>query len=315
MKEKLNVLSLFDGKSCGQVSLRDLGFVIENYYASEIDKAAMLVAKYHYPNIIHVGDVRHLLGSEFSHINLVIGGSPCQSFSMMGKRNGMTTTTQVTVDTLKKYLKLKKQGFKFIGQSYLYWEYVRIYTEIKEIRGDKPTYFLLENVHMSKKWENIVSNGLGVNPLRINSSRVIPQYRDRYYWTNLPGVTIPEDQCMTLDMVIPNAVTGSGVRGRKKKGETKYTYYRTNRKNNLANTLVTSFGSDTYGTCQILLKNGKYRVLTIEEAELLQGLQRGYTDVDGVSDTSRRKMIGNGWTIGIIKHLFKSIKNTKTIEV
>lgn len=315
MKEKLNVLSLFDGKSCGQVSLKSLGFNIENYYASEIEKESIIVTQYHHPNTIQVGDVRHLKGSDFPNVNLIIGGSPCQSFSMMGKRKGMLTKSNIVVDSLEIYLKLKGDEFKFEGQSYLYWELVRLYTEIKNIRGDKPTYFFLENVKMNKEWEHIVTNGLGVVPLHINSSLVIPQNRNRFYWTNLPGVTIPEDLRMTLDMIIPDAVTGSGIRGRKKKPETFYRYYRTNRKGNIANTVLTYFGNKGYGTCHILLKDGTYRPITIEEAELLQGLESGYTNVEGICMTHRKKMIGNGWTIPVIKHLFKSLKNIDTIVV
>lgn len=316
MKEKLNVLSLFDGKSCGQVTLKSLGYNIENYYASEIEVSPIKVTQFHHPNTIQVGDVRQLKGSDFPNVNFIIGGSPCQSFSMMGKRKGMVTKSDITVDNLELYLKLKKEGFEFVGQSYLYWEFVRLYEEIKAIRGNKPTYFFLENVKMNKGWEHIVTNGLGVKPLRVNSRRVIPQDRGRDYWTNLPGISIPEDLRMTLNMIIPDAVTGSGVRrGKEPKGHPNFHYKRTNRKGNVANTILTQFGGENYGTCHILLKDGTYRPITIEEAELLQGLESGYTNVDGICMTHRRKMIGNGWTIPVIKHLFKSLKNIDTIVV
>jgi DNA (cytosine-5)-methyltransferase 3A len=175
----MNVLSLFDGISCGRLALQRSNVQITNYYASEINKHAINVSKYNFPEIIHVGSVINLDISKLPKIDLLIGGSPCQSFSLIGKRNGMTTKENIKVTNLNQYLELKKQNFKFEGESYLFWEYVRIYEELK------PKYFLLENVIMSKEWENVISETLNVKPIMINSSLVSAQNRKRLYWTNI----------------------------------------------------------------------------------------------------------------------------------
>ena len=151
----MNVLSLFDGMSCGQIALERAGIKVENYFASEIDKYAIQVTKHNYPNTIQVGDVTKLKGGDFPKIDLLIGGSPCQSFSNAGLRNG------------------------FDGKSRLFWEYARLLEEIK------PTYFLLENVKMKKEWQDIITKELGVKPIEICSSHFSAQQRKRLYWTNI----------------------------------------------------------------------------------------------------------------------------------
>ena len=132
----MNVLSLFDGMSCGQIALRDLGFEIDRYYASEIDKHAIAQTKLNFPNTSFLGDVREVDVSKLEPIDLLIGGSPCQSFSFAGKMNGMSTTTNKEVLSLEQYLQLKKDGFEFQGQSYLFWEYIRILRDIQKYNPD-----------------------------------------------------------------------------------------------------------------------------------------------------------------------------------
>lgn len=174
-----NVLSLFDGMSNGQIALKKAGINYEKYYASEIDKYAQIVSKANFPETIYLGDVRNINVNDLPKIDLLIGGSPCQSFSFAGKRKGMSTKDNIEILTLNQYLELKNAGFKFEGQSYLFWEYVRILNECK------PKYFLLENVIMSEKWERVISKTLGVNPIKINSNLVSAQNRERLYWTNI----------------------------------------------------------------------------------------------------------------------------------
>jgi len=131
MKKINNILSLFDGMSGGQQTFKSLGIKIENYFASEVDKYAIKVTQKNFPSTVQLGDVKNINTNKLPKIDLLIGGSPCQSFSFAGKRNGMTVKGGEEILTLEKYLKLKKEGFEFEGQSYLFWEYVRILKEVK----------------------------------------------------------------------------------------------------------------------------------------------------------------------------------------
>ena len=175
----MNVLSLFDGMSCGQQALERAGFKVDNYFASEIDKYGIQVTMANYPNTKQIGSVINVDGYALPKIDLLIGGSPCQSFSFAGKRKGMSTKDEQEILTLEHYLELKKEGFEFEGQSYLFWEYMRLLNEVK------PKYFLLENVMMGEKWEKVLSKAIGVNGIHINSSLVSAQNRKRIYWTNI----------------------------------------------------------------------------------------------------------------------------------
>ena len=175
----MNVLSLFDGMSCGQQALERAGIEVENYFASEIDKYAIQVTMANYPNTIQLGSVVNVDGYSLPKIDLLIGGSPCQSFSFAGKRNGMATTDEQEILTLEHYLKLKAEGYEFEGQSYLFWEFMRLLYEVK------PKYFLLENVEMGEKWEGVLTQAIGVHALHINSALVSAQNRKRIYFTNI----------------------------------------------------------------------------------------------------------------------------------
>lgn len=175
----MNVLSLFDGMSCGQQALERANIKVSQYFASEIDKYAIKVTMANYPDTIQLGSVVDVKGADLPKIDMLIGGSPCQSFSFAGKRKGMATKCNQDILTLEQYLELKEQGFEFEGQSYLFWEYVRLLNEVK------PKYFLLENVMMEERWEKIISKTLGVHPIEINSSLLSAQNRRRLYWTNI----------------------------------------------------------------------------------------------------------------------------------
>ena len=152
----LNILSLFDGMSCGQIALERAGIKVNNYFASEIDKYAIQVAKHNYPNMQHIGDVTQVKATELPKIDLLIGGSPCQGFSFAGK--------QLNFDD---------------PRSKLFFEFARLLKECN------PKYFLLENVKMKKEWQDIISKELGVEPIEICSSLFSAQQRKRLYWTNI----------------------------------------------------------------------------------------------------------------------------------
>ena len=201
----MNVLSLFDGISCGQIAFKRLGIEFDNereresnrYFASEINKYAIQVTQKNFPNTTEIGDIRNIhyengilyknceyksqkwhLGDKIAKVDFdyIIGGSPCQNFSFAGKANGMTTKSNEKVVTLKRYLELKDQNYEFDGYSYLFWEYIRLLNEVK------PKYFLLENVRMKKEWEYVLNNVIGFEPIKIDSALVSAQTRKRLYW-------------------------------------------------------------------------------------------------------------------------------------
>ena len=165
----MNVLSLFDGMSCGRIALDRLGIPVDKYYASEIDKYAIQVSEANYPDIIRLGDVCDVKAEDLPKIDLLIAGSPCQGFSFAGK--------QLAFDD---------------PRSALFFEFVRLLKECK------PKYFLLENVRMKKEFLDIISEQVGCEPIFINSALVSAQNRQRFYWTNIPGIEQPEQRGIVL---------------------------------------------------------------------------------------------------------------------
>lgn len=165
----MNVLSLFDGMSCGQIALNRLGIKVDNYYAAEIDKFAVQITQKNFPGTTQLGDVLEVNGKNLPKIDLLIGGSPCQGFSMAGKRLNFDDP-----------------------RSKLFFEYVRILKEVK------PKYFLLENVKMKQEFQDIISKYLEVEPIEINAGLISAQNRKRLYWTNIPFEEITD----TKDTVI-----------------------------------------------------------------------------------------------------------------
>jgi len=309
----MNVLSLFDGMSGGQIALDKLGIKIDKYFASEIDKYAIEVTQHNYPNTIQVGGVEFVTKEMINHkIDLLYGGSPCQSFSRAGDGSG------------------------FDGKSKLFWEFVRV------LKETKPTYFLLENVVMKKEWEQIITDTLGVEPIKINSSLVSAQNRNRLYWTNIPNIEQPKDKEISLQDILFSDVdekyylTDKGTsyitkneRLKKKftalnggKALTLMSQYNQSKNGTFlcvdgngridtekTGTLTQRYykGVENYGSNPFLLTEHKFRKLTPVECERLQTIPDNYTDC--VSDTQRYKMIGNGWTIDVIAHIFKNLKN------
>lgn len=150
----MRVLSLFDGMGCGMIALRELGIEPEVYYASEIDKYAIMQTSRNFPDVIHVGDVRELDIFNLGRIDLLIGGSPCTDFSFGGRMAGASTADKQEILSLERYLELRDAGCEFEGESFLFWEYVRILTELRNVNPD--ILFLLENVEMQNKWENVI---------------------------------------------------------------------------------------------------------------------------------------------------------------
>lgn len=181
--------------SCGQIALRQLDIKVDTYYASEVDKFAIAQTMLNFPDTIQLGDVRNIDARTLGHIDLLMGGSPCQSFSFAGKRAGMSTKQNEEIYTLERYLELKQAGFEFEGQSYLFWEYVRILQELRESNPD--VYFLLENVEMGKKWEKVLSEAIGLQGVHINSALVSAQIRKRIYWTNIRTARTLLGDCYT----------------------------------------------------------------------------------------------------------------------
>lgn len=191
--------------SGGQIALTELDIPIDKYYASEIDKYAMQFTIQNFPDTIQVGDVRELDINKLDKIDLLIGGSPCQSLSMAGKRKGLSTKEGIEIFDLEMYLELKENGFEFEGQSYLFWEYIRIYNDLLE-RGDNPKFFL-ENVEMGKKWESVFNDILGRKGIHINSALVSAQNRRRIYWTDIhDDIPQPEDRGILLRDILEEEV-------------------------------------------------------------------------------------------------------------
>ena len=297
------------------VALERAGIEVDKYYASEINEYTIQIATKNFPDIIEIGDVREVKGCDFKNIDLLIGGSPCQSFSFAGTQVGMITKTKQDIVTLEQYLKLKDEGFEFDGYSYLFWEYVRILKEIK------PKYFLLENVRMSKKWEDVISETLGVKPIVINSNLVSAQNRHRLYWTNIEGITQPSDKGLLLKDILKDTysekeVLSDLIQNRfQLTPNSKSTYgttkpdFRTIGERDLVygdNNKMGCLMATDYKQPKQVYHNGILRKISPEEAELLQTLPEGYTS--GISNTRRFECIGNGWTVDVIAHIFNGLK-------
>ena len=304
-----NILSAFDGMSCGQLAINKYLSKDEyKWFASEVHYPSMNVTNHNFPKTVQLGDVSKITGTMIpKDIFMVIGGSPCQGFSLAGRRKGMVAKDDlenIEVTSLFQYMNLKESGFQFEGESYLFWEFIRI------VKMTKPKYFLLENVKMAKRWEKIISKELGVEPIHINSNLLTAQNRDRYYWTNIPGITQPENNFTHISEVVPGAIGGWGKRGRKYKGDEYYTQYATTRKDGKSNCLTKS-------SCGRFaeLNDGSVLPLTIDQCEILQGVPVGYTETIGVCKTERHKMLGNGWTVPVIEHIFSFVPEFELVKV
>lgn len=298
----MNVLSLFDGISCGQLALNRAGIHVENYFASEINKNAISVAKDNFKFMKHVGCITKIESSNFKKIDLLIGGSPCQSFSSAGKQLNFNDP-----------------------RGKLFFDYVRLLKEIK------PKYFLLENVVMKQEYQDVISNllsevyGQDIKPILINSQLVSAQNRNRLYWTNIKNIQQPDDKKINLIDIIENLnfvnkatiigrrLNSKGVRKDYDKNipaiqcievrntnKNKSNCLTTVEKDNVLTSLPIGRHVDAYG----LYKN-YFRYYTRKEYEILQTLPEGYTNI--ASPSCAKKLIGNAWTVDVISHIFKSI--------
>lgn len=314
-----SVLSLFDGMSCGQIALNRVGIEYDNYFASEIDKHAIKVTQANYPNTIQLGDVTKVKASDLPKIDLLIGGSPCQGFSFAGK------------------------GLNFEDpRSKLFFEFVRLKNETQ------PKYWMLENVKMKQEHQNIISEILGVKPILINSDLVSAQSRERLFWTNIPINGMPIDKGILLKDIIeigePLKDKSQNILATLYKENAKSMIKRnkagllvkmssenprikelsiTDRgirphRNDKRKSGISEIGTIHYPDTKsytitanhapkVLTEIIGWRKLSPIECERLQTVPDNYTGC--VSDTQRYKMLGNGWTVDVIAHIFGSLLN------
>lgn len=341
----LNVISLFDGKACALYCLKQAGFKIKNYYASEIDTHAIKIAKKNHPEIQHIGDVTkldidntwykgrtciiHENGVKMidGSIDLVIAGSPCQGFSNAGL------------------------GMNFEDpRSKLFWTFIHLLRQIQS--GNPNVLFFLENVKMKKEWRDIISKELGVEPIHLDHSEFSPTDRQRLYWTNIHITKMPEKRNIIINDILQKEVSGNYIisekvlaRGlRKTYSKPRFNPEKMgtmNTKNNSsqmsidAGTTLIQVGLadgikgyeskrrvyDPNGKCPTLLTHQGghhhakiciddelWRRLTPIECERVHGMPDNYTE--GVSETQRYRMIGNGWECRGVIGLLKNIPNS-----
>lgn len=293
----LRVLSLFDGIACGMQAFKELGIPIDVYYASEIEKNVIKVAKANHPEIVEIGDVTKIDFNEYiGKVDIIIGGSPCQGFSVCGKQLA--------------FLDERSALIKYFFEA---------------VETIKPKYFLLENVVMQKRYEHNIDEVLGVKAIRINSALVSVQQRVRLYWTNIPGVTQPQ-QIPNLnveslvnkygDLILRDSIPQGEKHILKEEPKESvdrcYYYGYTGNSKNQSTTLYSAKGKfptltlNNSGNRYII--NGKWKALNSVGFELLQGLPINYTKYAGEGGHKcREPLIGNGWCVPVIKHIFSFI--------
>lgn len=293
-----NVLSLFDGIACARLALERADIDFEKYYASEIEESSTNIAQKHFPDVVQLGDITNWRTWDLKDIDLVIGGSPCQGFSLAGKRLNFNDS-----------------------RSRLFFEFVAI------IKHLKPKYFLLENVRMKKEVQDAISQELGVEPILINSGLVSAQNRERLYWTNIPNLTQPNDKEIVLNDIIQTDLEESEIIGGElteyfthKEGKISYrglchigtadlngieSIKRVYHSEGKSPTLQTSSGGNRES--KILFGVNQWRKLTPLECERLQTIPDNYTV--GISKTKRYHALGNGFTVDVIAHILKNMED------
>ena len=275
----MNVLSLFDGMSCGQIALERAGIKVDNYFAAEIKKHAIEVTQHNYPNTKQLGDVTKINGLNLPKIDLLIGGSPCQDFSRANKeRKGVVGS-----------------------KSSLFFEYVRLLKECK------PKYFLLENVVMSNFNYWFICNELNCEPVRICGSLVSGALRDRLYWTNIPpfsyditgrlisNIPQPKDKKIYLQNILDSGTT-------KKR---KHTCLNTKSGYQTPNQDYLIHRNETTGMITLIYEKDCVRTVNQNELEKLHNIPKGYTSI--LNQTKAGDLIGDGWTVNVATHIFKNI--------
>lgn len=278
---------MFDGISCGKLALERAGIKVDRYYASEIDRFALQISNKNYPDIIQLGDVTKWKewNIDWSKIDLLIGGSPCQGFSIAGKQ-----------------LNFKDERSK------LFFEYVDILNHIKSFNPD--VKFLLENVCMKKEYQDIISSYLGTSPIKINSALLSAANRNRLYWTNF-NFDVPADKGITFDNIndhsedwLSNDYIDKVSKWKAHQDPIKNTTF-IGHNSKLPCLIARGYNQSHSG--MILISDGtRYRYLSNAEAELAMTLPIGYTD--GISNRERARCLGNGWTVDVIVHILTYLK-------
>jgi len=291
----MNVLSLFDGISCGQVALKKCGIKITNYFSSEIDKHAIKVTQHNHPNTKQIGDVTKVKSKDLPKIDLLMGGSPCQGFSFSGKQLNFEDP-----------------------RSKLFFEFVRL---VKQCR---PKYWLLENVVMKQEYQEVITKYLGVEPVKLNSALTSAQNRVRLYWANFE-ITEPIDQGIKLkevlefkDMINKGSIIGRRLNNRGVRDDynksfpiiqclevrdakcsdiTKSNCLTTVSKDTVLTNLPIGRHQNAFG------KNLPYRNYTAVERCRLMNLPDNYCEAISLNQTV--KATGNGWDVGMIEHIFR----------
>ena len=307
------IVSLFDGLSGGRIATdRVEQLNVLRYYSSEVELSAIKVADTNYPQDIpyRLGDITQIdtvkllaeIRADFGNVKiLLIGGSPCQGFSLAGTMKGSSTKQGIDVTSLNQYLQLKEEEFEFNGQSYLFWEYIRIKEALK------PDFFLLENVRVTGKWLPMFNKTLGLEPFIVNSNLVSFQNRLRFYWTNLQGLTQPIDTntylkdnyCQVYDKSL--ILTGRGLN--------KLSRPRNRAKSVLLDkcpTLLREQWSKPTDALIFYMPDGVPRYPTRREMELMQTAPIGYTDCVSYNDSAA--MLGNSFTYDVITHILSHIE-------
>lgn len=284
----MNVLSLFNGMNTGRQALENVGIKVNKYYSSEIKPYAIELTQYHFPDTIQLGDVTKWSewDIDWKNIDLVLSGSPCQDLSAAGKRAGIN-------------------GKK----SSLFFTFVEILEHIKSL--NPKVLFLQENVGSALKLDvGIMSRALGVYPVRINSSLVTAQLRDRYYWSNIKtretmfDVVTDIPQPKDRKILLKNIITSGNVERDKSlciieryigaipKSEISIQKFLKNR---------VDFGSYT-----VVNENKKLRAFNKIELCRLQGFSDNYCNI--LTTVEAGSLLGDGWTLPVIEHIFSFIE-------
>ena len=286
LPEEFNVLSLFDGMSCGQIALNNIGLKPTKYFAAEIKKHAIQCTLDNFPDTIQIGDVTKVKGQDLPKIHLLIGGSPCQDFSRANSvRDGL-------------------KGMK----SMLFYEYIRLLEETK------PDYYLLENVIMDNLGYNTISELLGTEPVRLCGSKVSGALRDRLFWTNIgpecfdlfgnrkSNIPQPRDKKIML-----NDILEYGYSDKKKHTclNTGSGYQSPNQKSLIHRNNTTGMVTLIY-TDETMDESKGVRFCTQTEMEKLHNIPLGYTR--NFNKRQAGDLIGDGWTVGIVEHIFSFLK-------
>ena len=317
----MNILSLFDGISAGRLALQRAGIEVETYYRSEVNKFANKVAMHHFPNDMQLGDVTKWRewDIDWSGIDMLIGGSPCQGFSFAGKQAGTLASVNGEMEivaTREKYLELKArkenlENIIFLSESYLFWEYVLILDHIKSHNPN--VKFLLENVKMKKELLQMIDEAIGVKSVVINSALLSAQNRVRHYWCNWE-VNQPDDKGILLKDILED-IDGDRPCNRVKDGNQGHIATATDIKgmdcikrvygqDGKAPTLTTMGGG--HREPKVAVSDITYRKLTPTECARLQTFPDGWCE-SVVSKTQSYKAYGNSWTIDVIAHILKGL--------